>query len=403
MKITDAKIYLNSPGRNYLTIEIHTDEGVIGLGDGTLNGRELAVYSYLKEHLFPSLIGRDPFDTEDIWNFFYRGAYWRRGPVTMTAIGAIDIALWDIKAKALGVPLYKLLGGSSREKVLVYCHASGRDTDHAMEEVAKKRELGYKAIRIQSGVPGMESIYGISKEKDSYEPAKKGELPEEESWNTSKYLNFVPSLFQRARDEFGYDLHFLHDCHHRLTPNEAAQLGKDLEPYKLFWLEDTVPGELQEGLRLIRQRTTTPLAIGEIFNTVYDCQTLITEQLIDYLRMTVSHSGGITPMMKIAAFAAIYHVKIGMHGPSDVSPIALSACLHVSRAINNLGILEYMGYSDKMSEAFPHEIHYKDGHLYTGNAPGLGVEFNKDFAEKHPYQKAYLPINRLEDGTMFHW
>lgn len=154
--ITDAKIYLNCPGRNFLTVEIHTDQGLVGLGDGTLNGRELAVYSYLKEYLFPSLIGRDPFDTEDIWNYFYRGAYWRRGPITMTAIGAIDIALWDLKAKALKVPLYKLLGGSSRAKVMVYCHANGRSLDHAIDEAAKKQALGYKAIRIQSGVPGME-------------------------------------------------------------------------------------------------------------------------------------------------------------------------------------------------------------------------------------------------------
>lgn len=197
------------------------------------------------------------------------------------------------------------------------------------------------------------------KGQSNYEPANKGNIPQEEMWDTSKYLNFIPSLFEKARDVFGFDLHLLHDCHHRLTPNEAAQLGKDLEPYKLFWLEDTVPGELQESLRTIRQRTTTPLAIGEVFNSVHDCTTLITEQLIDYLRMTVSHGGGITPMMKIAAFAAIYHVKIAMHGPSDVSPIALAACLHVSRAINNLGILEYMGYSPEMTEAFPMPSHLK--------------------------------------------
>lgn len=403
MKIVEAKTYLNCPGRNFLTLEIKTDEGVVGIGDGTLNGRELAVKSYLDEYCVPSLIGRDPFDTEDIWNYFYRGAYWRRGPVTMTAIGAIDVALWDIKAKALGVPLYKLLGGSSREKMLVYCHASGRDMDAALEAVAKKREMGYRAIRIQSGVPGMEGIYGVPGQKKGYEPANRGATPHEESWDTSKYLNYVPTLFAKARDVFGQDLHLLHDSHHRLTPNEAARLGQELEPYHLFWLEDVVPAELQESLRLVRQKTTTPLAIGEIFNSVYDCQAMIVEQLIDYLRMTVSHGGGITPMMKIAAFAAIYHVKIGMHGPSDVSPVALGACLQVSRAINNFGILEFMGYTEEMSEAFPHDFRFEEGYLKTPDKPGLGVEFNREYAEKHPCQKAFLPVNRLEDGTMFHW
>jgi mannonate dehydratase len=313
------------------------------------------------------------------------------------------MALWDIKAKALGVPLYKLLGGSSRDRMMVYGHANGRNTEHALEEVARLRDCGYRAIRIQAGVPGMESIYGVTKGSANYEPATKGDHPAEERWDTSKYLNFVPTLFARAREEFGYDLHLLHDCHHRLTPSEAARLGKDLEQARLFWLEDPIPGELQEGLRLVRRHTTTPLAIGEVFNTVHDCTTLVTEQLIDYLRMTVSHGGGITPMMKIASFAAIYHVKIGMHGPSDVSPIALAACLHVSRAINNFGILEYMGYTPEMSAAFPHAFAFREGFLETGEENGLGVSFDRELAAKKPYEKAFLPVNRLEDGTMFHW
>ena len=205
------------------------------------------------------------------------------------------------------------------------------------------------------------------------------------------------------RKEFGEELHLLHDCHHRLTPTEAARLGQELEPYHLFWLEDTVPAEHQESFRIIKNKTVTPLAVGEIFNTIHDAQTLITEQLIDYIRMTISHGGGITPMMKVAHLAELYHIRTGCHGPSDVSPIALAACLHFDTAINNFGIQEYMGYTDQMEEAFTHDYYFEKGYLYVTDAPGLGVSLNEEVAKKYPYEQAYLPVNRLEDGTMFNW
>ena len=171
VKITDAKIMVSSPGRNFVTLKVSTDEGIFGLGDATLNGRELAVASYLHDHLISCLIGRDPFQSEDIWQYFYRGAYWRRGPVTMTAIAAIDMALWDIKGKAFRTPVYNLLGGKSRDAVLVYGHANGRDVEETGDEVAKYISLGYKAIRAQTGVPGLPSTYGVAKDKMYYEPA----------------------------------------------------------------------------------------------------------------------------------------------------------------------------------------------------------------------------------------
>ena len=178
MKIKNAYVNITSPGRNFITLKIETDEGIYGLGDGTLNGRELAVASYLTDHVIPCILGRDPFQTEDIWQYLYRGPYWRRGPVTMAAIAAVDMALWDIKGKALNTPVYNLLGGKSREKVLVYCHATGKDIDLALEDVARHKEMGYKAIRVQSGIPGLETTYGISKGPGRYEPAERG-LPSE--------------------------------------------------------------------------------------------------------------------------------------------------------------------------------------------------------------------------------
>ena len=403
MKIQDAKVFICSPGRNFVTLKIYTDSGIYGLGDATLNGRELSVAAYLTEHLIPCLIGRNPLDTEDIWNYFYRGAYWRRGPVTMAAIGAIDVALWDIKGKAFNTPVYNLLGGKSRNKMLAYTHANGTDVDHTLERVHQEIENGYKAIRVQSGIPGMDKIYGVASGNIAYEPAIRDALPLEESWSTEKYLNFVPQLFSTLRDTFGEELHLLHDSHHRLTPVEAARLGKALEPFHLFWVEDTVPAELQEGFRLIRKHTTTPLAVGEVFNTVYDCTTLLTEQLIDYIRMTVSHGGGITPMMKVAALAGIYHVKTGCHGATDMSPVCLAAALHFGTAINNFGIQEHMRHNDLTNEVFPHGYYFEKGYLHIGEEQGLGVDFDEALAEKYPYQKAFLPVSRLTDGTIFHW
>ncbi|HEX2733111.1 MAG TPA: D-mannonate dehydratase ManD [Polyangiaceae bacterium] len=402
MKITDAKVIVTCPSRNFVTLKLTTDTGIYGLGDATLNGREKAVVAYLEEHCVPALLGKDARNIEDLWHYFYRGPYWRRGPVTMAAVSAIDVALWDIKAKALNTPLYNLLGGKSRERVLVYAHATGADLERALDSVAEKVDAGYRAIRVQAGLPGLSKIYGISKTEGAYEPAGRG-LAVEEQWDTSKYLNFLPTLFDRVRNRFGEDLHLLHDVHHRLTPIEAARLAKSLEPYHLFWLEDVVACELQEGLRWVRRHSTTPLAIGEVFNTVYDYTTLFTEQLVDYMRMPISHGGGITHLQKAAAFAGIYHIKTGFHGATDLSPVALAAALHFDTAINNFGIQEYMPHDPIVSEVFRTGYRYSDGYMTIDDAPGLGVELDEAAAQRFPYVMASLPVNRLSDGTLYHW
>jgi len=402
VKITNAYVNITSPGRNFVTLKIETDEGIYGLGDGTLNGRELAVASYLTEHIIPCIIGRDPFQTEDIWQYLYRGAYWRRGPVTMTAIAAVDVALWDIKGKALNTPVYNLLGGKSREGVLVYAHANGEDIDAAVEDVAKHKELGYKAIRVQSGIPGLKSTYGVPKSGVRYEPAARG-LPHEYEWSTEPYLRHVPNLFARVREEFGEELHLLHDCHHRLTPLEAGRLGKELEPSHLFWIEDPTPAELQEGFKVIRHHTTTPIAVGEVFNSVWDAHDLIRNQWIDYLRMTVVHGGGLTHLKKTADFAAMYHVRTGFHGATDLSPVTMAAALHLDLAIHNFGIQEHMPHTDETDAVFPHSYSFRDGMMYPGDGPGLGVDLDEKLAAKYEYQRAYLPVNRKLDGTLTDW
>jgi len=402
LKIVSAKVIVTCPGRNFVTLKIETSDGLTGIGDATLNGRELSVASYLTDHVIPCLIGRDAHNIEDTWQYLYRGAYWRRGPVTMSAIAAVDMALWDIKAKAAGLPLYQLLGGRCRDGAMVYCHANGTTIEETLEQAVSYREMGYRAIRLQSGVPGLKSTYGVSGERLFYEPAD-ADLPKENVWSSEKYLRSVPALFEAARDALGWDVHLLHDVHHRLTPIEAGRLGKDLEPYRPFWLEDTVVAENQSNFRLIRQHTTTPLAVGEIFNSIWDCKQLIEEQLIDYIRATVVHAGGITHLRRIAALADLYNVRTGCHGATDLSPVCMSAALHFDVSIPNFGIQEYMVHTKETDEVFPHAYTYRDGALHSGDVPGLGVEINEELAARYPYKRAFLPVNRLEDGTLYNW
>ena len=402
MKIVSAKVIVTCPGRNLVTLKIQTEEGLYGIGDATLNGREKSVVSYLEDYVIPMLIGRDAHRIEDIWQYLYRGAYWRRGPVGMTAIAAVDTALWDIKAKAANMPLYQLLGGRSRDRIMVYSHANGNDIQAVLDEVGHHRDLGYKAIRVQCGVPGLASTYGVSKGDKPYEPAD-SDLPSENVWSTEKYLNFIPKLFRAIRDQYGEDLHILHDVHHRLTPIEAARLGKELEPYHLFWMEDAVAAENQEGFRLIRQHTTTPLAVGEVFNSIHDCRELIEKQLIDYIRTSVSHVGGITQLRRIADLASLYHVRTGCHGATDLSPVCMGAALHFDYWVPNFGIQEHMAHSAETDAVFPHAYRFDDGYFTPGDVPGHGVDIDEALAAKYPYQRACLPVNRLEDGTLWHW
>ncbi|MEU8024852.1 D-mannonate dehydratase ManD [Micromonospora haikouensis] len=402
MRIVDARVIVTCPGRNFVTLKIITDEGVTGVGDATLNGRELAVEAYLREHVVPLLIGRDPARIEDTWQYLYQGAYWRRGPVTMSAVAAVDTALWDILGKVAGLPVYQLLGGRSREGVTVYGHANGETVDEVLAEVARFVDLGYRAVRVQCGVPGLAKTYGVSADKMFYEPADAA-LPTETVWSTARYLAHTPGVFARVREEFGPTLRLLHDVHHRLTPIEAARLGRSLEPHALTWLEDPVPAEFQEGFRLIRQHTTTPIATGEVFNSVWDATTLIREQLIDYVRTTVVRAGGITHLRRIFDYAALHHVRSGSHGATDLSPVCLAAALHLDLAIPNFGLQEYMRHTEETDAVFPHGYHFADGYLHPAETPGLGVDIDEEAAARYPYSPAYLPVNRLEDGTLHPW
>jgi len=401
-KIVSARVIVTCPGRNFVTLKIECDDGTTGLGDATLNGRELSVASYLTDHVVPCLIGRDAHRIEDVWQYLYKGAYWRRGPVTMAAIAAVDTALWDIKGKLAGMPVYQLLGGAARDACMVYAHANGTTIEDTIAVAKAEQAKGYKAIRLQCGVPGLASTYGVAKHGARYEPAD-ADLPSESVWSTEKYLRVVPELFKAAREAMGWDVHLLHDIHHRLTPIEAGRLGKALEPYNLFWIEDPTPAENQEAFKLIRHHTTTPIAVGEVFNSIWDAKDLIQNQLIDYIRATVVHAGGITHLRRIASLADLYQVRTGCHGATDLSPVAMAAALHFGLSVPNFGVQEHMPHTDETDAVFPHAYSFDDGMMHPGEAPGLGVDIDEDLAATYNYKRAYLPVARLEDGTLCNW
>ncbi|MGI9221325.1 MAG: D-mannonate dehydratase ManD [Woeseiaceae bacterium] len=407
MKITDAEVFVGGPGKNYVTLKIMTDEGVYGLGDATLNNRETLPAAFLQDYLIPCLIGMDPRNSEDIWQYFYRGAYFRRGPVAMAAIGAIDMALWDIKGKIAGLPIYQLLGGKSRESALVYAHATGSDLENLLDTIEHYQSQGYKAVRVQCGIPGVASEgYAVPKEGEDSKNfiTKFGSLPDVETWSTEKYLRYMPTVFEAIRERFGADLRVLHDVHHRLLPREAAAFGKEVEQYDLFWLEDPTPAEDQAALRLIRQHSTVPIAIGEVFNSIWDCNKLIEEELIDFIRVSATYAGGITHVRRIVELAALHHVRTGFHGAPSHSPLSMAAQGHLNTWAPNFGIQEYLVLGTPECDAlFPSDHYYEDGAFHITDAPGLGVDFDTNESQRYSYERGYHPVVRLEDGTLWNY
>ncbi len=404
MRITDVRVIVTCPGRNYVLVKIITDEGVYGVGDATLNGRELAVAETLDKHIAPLLIGRDPDRIEDTWQYLYRGAYWRGGPVLMTALAGVDMALWDIKGKVCGKPVYSLLGGKTREGALGYTHCAGRDFAEVEDSVRQAMAQGFKVIRAQVSIPGLPSTYGQGGQKEAA-LATWGEasLPMVEVWEPGPYLRTIPRLFEHLRSRLGDEVELLHDVHERLNPVQAARLARELEPFHLFFLEDPLRPEHQPSLRLVRQAATTPIAMGELYTSLWECLPVITEQLIDFIRCDLVHSGGITGARKIAAIAEPYGVQTAWHGPGDAAPITHAANVHMDIAIPNFGVQEMVFFPEQVQEVIPGGPTFRDGSLYVSDAPGLGTDVNEEAARKYPYRRAYLPIARRQDGSMHDW
>lgn len=408
MKISSANVFVGGPGKNYVTLKIMTDQGIYGLGDATLNNRETLPANYLNDYLIPNLIGLDPRNSEDIWQFFYRGAYFRGGPIAMAAFGAIDMALWDIKGKLAGMPLYQLFGGKSREGAMVYAHATGADLEDLMDSISFYQEQGYKAVRVQCGIPGMPGTsYGVSEDRgnvENYITDFKGIKPKVEIWDTDRYLRYMPGALAEIRERFGPELHILHDVHHRLLPREAAAFAKEVESVRLFWLEDPTPAEDQNALKYLRQHSTIPIAIGEVFNSIWDCNKLIENELIDFIRVAVTYAGGITHVKRIVDLAGLHHVRTGFHGAPSHSPLCMAAQAHLNAWAPNFGIQEYLVLgTPECAALFPSQHRLENGLFHVSDAPGLGVDFDEKEAQRYSYQPGSHPVVRLQDGTLWNY
>lgn len=397
MKITLVKTLLTCPQRNYIFVKIETDEGVYGWGEASLNWSEHEVMTRL-EQMTPLLIGQDPTRIQDLWHYLYARNYWLGGSISMAALSGIDMALWDILGKRAGLPVYQLLGGKSREGVVVYNHAIGDTIEETAEQVEEFVAQGYKVVRVQVGEYGgvgnhAESFAGERADGNAY-------VERTEYFHAGAYMENVPKLFESLRARFGMELELFHDVHGKLTPIEACGLAKALEPYRLLFLEDPLRPEHRESFRLLRGHTTTPLGVGEIMSSKYDLLPLFQEQLIDYYRLPPVHGGGISEAMKIAALAEPYQIRSAFHGPDDIGPIAQAAAVHVSRAIHNFGVLEWANFNAPTHEVVSGICTLRAGLAYPQELPGLGINVNEELAERYPYTRVPTPLTRLIDGTI---
>ena len=401
MKINEARVIVTCPVRQpFVFLKIVTDQGVYGIGEGTKNGRELAVATLLEQHIVPILIGRDPGAIEDIWKLLYKGAYWRGGPIEMAAISAVDMALWDIKGKVAGMSVTSLLGGPTREGALTYYHASGNTPEETAENVIEAVEKGYRVVRCQSAVEGQTGGYGVAVKDPKLDEARQNRLPYEGIWEPYPYLRSVARLFEVVRQRAGWDVQLLHDAHGRLTPNEATQLAKALEPFKLMFLEDPIGPELAPAMELVRAASTTPLAIGETISSIDQILPMVIKRSIDYMRCSPIHIGGITPVRKLAAIAEPFEILTAFHGPGDVGPVGDAASVHVDLAIQNFGIQEWVEHPAAVKDIISGGPYFENGYLKLRDVPGLGVDIDEALAAKYPYQRHYLPIPRREDGSV---
>jgi mannonate dehydratase len=408
LKITAVKVLVTNPAQaplaNYVLVRIETNQaGLWGWGDATCTGSELGVAKFLEEHMAPGLIGRNPMQLEDLWQTLFFLPYYRSGSVHMSAISGIDMALWDIKGKVADLPVYELLGGRARKHLLTYSTASGRDFQEVEANARKLMAQGYKVIKAQVLAPGMESGYSVpqsEKQRQAAEKAYEEGLPPSETWEPAAYVRTVPKLFEHLRKTLGEDIGLLHDVHERVTPNQAVALAQDLQPFKLFYLEDPLRPEHLDTFRLIRQHASTPIAMGEVYVGPWEGLSLIEEHLVDYVRNDLAHCGGITTGKKIAVACEPKGILTAWHGPGNIAPISHMANAHVSLSIPNFGIQECaVMWAPAVHEVFSAMPSFDDGYVNIADKSGLGVEVNETAAARYPYLRRLRPTIRRADDT----
>lgn len=404
VKITNIKTVLTAPeGIRLVVVKVETsDPGLYGWGCATFTQRPLTVKTAVDEYLNPFLRGWDPDKIEDIWQSSYVSSYWRNGPVLNNAISGVDMALWDIKGKRAGMPVYQLLGGKCRFAADLYAHASGGDPQEVEDNVRKWMERGYRHVRAQMTTPGYDGGYGARASKRA---AHDHLPPGTRVFEPAAYMRSVLKLFEHLRNELGYQVELLHDIHERVLPAQAVFLAKELEKYQLFFLEDPLPPEEVNHFRHLRQQTATPIAMGELFNNPNEWIGLISQRLIDYIRVHLSQIGGLTPGRKLAALAEPFGVKTAWHGPGDNSPIGHAANVALDLSCYNFGIQEQHIFNAAAQEVFPGCLRIENGYAYANEEPGWGIDVDEEKAKKHPFtEKAPFDYHwgktRRRDGSV---
>lgn len=395
MKITQIKTILTCPNQNYLFIKIITDSGLYGIGDASLNGREHAVSDLIDTYLAPLLIGKDPGQIEDFWHLIYRGGYWRGGNIIMSALCGIDMALWDILGKSTGKPLYAILGGRMRSKVLCYSHVQGSSLDEKIKRTIDfVRQHSLKVIRLRAGLPAANGTLRIKEEQDS---------PVIEPWTPYEEMSHTIEYFIKIREAVGEDIGIIYDLHERFSPDQAVKIMRKLEDYNPFFIEDPVAPDSADSLRYVREKTNVPIAFGELYKSRWECLPAITNHWIDYLRCDVIRIGGITEARKIAALAETYDIKMAWHGPNDVSPITHAVNWHLNVSEYNFGIQEDGTADSLVKEVISGGPVYENGYLVMKDLPGIGCDLNEEAAGKYSFRKAHIPICRQNDGSLTNW
>ncbi len=383
LKIKDISVITTEPaGVRLIVVKVQTDQdGLYGYGCATFTQRADLVVEAVSRYLKPLLLGRPADAIEDTWELMYNSSYWRNGPVLNNAISGVDQALWDIKGRQAGMPVYELLGGKARSAAMIYRHAAGAEIPETIDQARKLMAGGAKAIRLQVGVPGM-AAYGAP---GGPHQGGAAEQPQDPIFDPEAYVRRSLQLFEAARKELGPEIELLHDVHERVSPRLAVQFAKDMEQFRLFFLEDALSPEDIDYFRQIRAHCTTPLAMGELFNSPHEWTPLIKDSLIDYIRVHVSQAGGLTPARKIANLAETFQVKTAWHGPGDVSPIGHCANVTLDIACRNFGIQEWTMPNDRLLEVFDGYPVVKDGYVYVNEKPGWGVEINEKAAARYPF------------------
>lgn len=392
VKIRDIKTFVIAPNRiRLVVVKVETTEpGLYGLGCATFTQRALVVQTALEKYLKPFLIGRNVDEIEDIWQSSYVSSYWRNGPVLFNAMSGVDIALWDIKGKRAGMPVYQLLGGKVRKGADCYFHAAGRDFQECEDRVRAAMEKGFRHVRIQVGIEGL-ATYGAAGANrgtgaTGADLAESGEAigptNPKAIWESAKYARMVPKLFEHMRKKLGDDVELLHDVHERVTLPQGIQICKDVEQYRPFFIEDPFPPEENAHFELLRRQTNTPIAMGELFNTQHEYLPLIKDRLIDYIRIHISQIGGLSPARKVAMLSEFFGVKTAWHGPGDASPVAHAAQLAIELSSYNFGIHEGGSFPPETQETFPGCPVQQNGYLMAQEKPGLGIDLDEKLAAK---------------------